>query len=481
MADVVQLTTAATQLTAPIDSVVVTVYPREKLDEERVELFAELLKTGHVFDPVKVVEQDKVLYLLDGCHRVEAHKKAGQTEITYEIHNVEKKYWLLEAGRLNGRSSKPLATGEIKQMILRAYQKDGVTPEEIFHYLKDICSKSWIYKTLAPIRALEKDALKQRLFDLHRAGKSYSEIENLTGVNRATAQRWVTQHTEFLSVNGGDAKSDNEIKAKQRKLEITGDGTSDDSLDRNSANHQTPPCNVQGGLINQTPSAIQDNKDGFCNHNRESWYHLKKNVKSFYDWKTNDETTLFCLHEINHSVPINAICQMSETSQCCVQRIALALLCYYHYENTSFSQVVAKTAISEDGAWFISWLFLHLPNVIPSRKVLFDWILANLDGCRFSKEINTLIRKEKLYWHFVSGGQPVPWENKTNRLVLTKEDLPLGLFETLQSCIETIMELKTLSRGKKWDRIAVEMILEPLNRMQITINDVRDFLRTCLR
>ena len=40
MADVVQLTAATTQLTAPIGSIVVTVYPREKLDEERVDLFA---------------------------------------------------------------------------------------------------------------------------------------------------------------------------------------------------------------------------------------------------------------------------------------------------------------------------------------------------------------------------------------------------------------------------------------------------------
>jgi hypothetical protein len=37
MADVVQLTAAATQLTAPIGSIVVTIYPPEKLDEERVE------------------------------------------------------------------------------------------------------------------------------------------------------------------------------------------------------------------------------------------------------------------------------------------------------------------------------------------------------------------------------------------------------------------------------------------------------------
>lgn len=172
---------------------------------------------------------------------------------------------------------------------------------------------------------------------------------------------------------------------------------------------------------------------------------------------------------------------MSEISESCVQRIALALLCFYHYENMSDSQVVAKTAVSENGAGFISWIFIHLPNVIPSRKVLFDWILVNLDDCCFSKEINNLIRKEKLYWHYVSKGQPVPWENKKNRLVLTKEDLPPRLFETLQSCIETFMELKTLSRGKKWDRTAVEMMLEPLNRVQIAINDVRDFLRTCLQ
>ncbi len=481
MADVVQLTAATTKLTAPIGSILVTVYPREKLDEERVDLFADLLKTGHVFDPVKVVVQDQVLYLLDGRHRVEAHKKAGLTEITYEIQNIERKYWLLEAGRLNGRSSKPLATGEIKQMILSAYRNDGVTPDEIFRYLKDICSKSWIYKTLTPIRASEKDARKQRVFDLHRGGKSYSEIEKLTGVNRATAQRWVTQNTEVRAANEGDTDPDHVVEAKQRQSKNAGDWRADDRLDGDSASRQALPSNVQRGLIDATHSEIQDNNGGFNNRNRESWYNLKKNVESFYDWKPNDETTLFCLHEINYGVPIKAICQMSEISESCVQRIALALLCFYHYENMSVSQIVAKTAVSEDGARFISWIFVHLPNVIPSRKILFDWILVNLDDCRFSKEINNLIRKEKLYWHYVSKGQPVPWENKKNRLVLPKEDLPPRLFETLQSCIETFMELKTLSRGKKWDRTAVEMILEPLNRMQITINDVRDFLRTCLQ
>jgi uncharacterized protein YerC len=347
MTNVVQLTVAATQPTAPIGSIVVTVYPREKLDEERVDLFADLLKTGHVFDPVKVVVQDHVLNLLDGRHRIKAHKKAGLTEITYEIQNVERKYWLLEAGRLNGRSSKPLATGEIKQMILRAYQNDGVTPDEIFCYLKDICSKSWIYKTLTPIRASEKDVRKQRVFDLNRRGKSYSEIEKQTGVNRATAQRWVTQNTEVRAANERDTDPDYVVETTQRQSKKAGDGRADDRLDGDSVSRQSLSSNVQRSRIDGTHSAVQDSYGGFSNHNRESWYHLKKNVESFYDWKPNDETTLFCLHEINYSVPIKAICQMSEISESGVQRIALALLCFYHYENMSDRQVVAKTTVSE--------------------------------------------------------------------------------------------------------------------------------------
>jgi hypothetical protein len=291
----------------------------------------------------------------------------------------------------------------------------------------------------------------------------------------------VTQNTEVRAANERDTDSDYVVEAKQRQSKNAGDWRADDRLDGDSASRQALSSNLLRSLIDETHSAVQDNNGGFSNHNRESWYNLKKNVESFYDWKPNDETTLFCLHEINYGVPTKAICQMSETSDACVQRIALALLCFYHYENMSVSQIVAKTAVSEDGARFISWIFVHLPNVIPSRKILFDWILVNLDDCRFSKEINNLIRKEKLYWYYISKGQPVPWENKKNRLVLTKEDLPPRLFETLQSCIETFMELKTLSRGKNWDRTAVEMILEPLNRMQITINDVRDFLRTCLQ
>ena len=48
-------------------------YPREGVDEERVKEFAELLKEGVKFDPIKVTNESVVL---DGIHRLKAHELA---------------------------------------------------------------------------------------------------------------------------------------------------------------------------------------------------------------------------------------------------------------------------------------------------------------------------------------------------------------------------------------------------------------------
>ena len=124
---------------APVDSILVTLDMREKMDEDRIVEFVDLLNAGHVLDPIIITVDDGVLYLIDGKYRIEAHKRAGIPEIEYDIVEEQRKHWILLAAKLNSGCALPLKIGELKKIIIRAYQ-DGSKPKEIYKYLQNRCS-----------------------------------------------------------------------------------------------------------------------------------------------------------------------------------------------------------------------------------------------------------------------------------------------------------------------------------------------------
>ena len=66
-------------------------YPRAKIDESVINRYAELLKEGVVFPPIKVAERNGKYIILDGAHRYLAHKKAGFDKIKVEVYNIPEK------------------------------------------------------------------------------------------------------------------------------------------------------------------------------------------------------------------------------------------------------------------------------------------------------------------------------------------------------------------------------------------------------
>jgi hypothetical protein len=65
-------------------------WPRFGLDEERAELFKDLLTSGEELPPVEVVPYEPDRYLIaDGVHRVNAASRAGRTEIGVVIIGLE--------------------------------------------------------------------------------------------------------------------------------------------------------------------------------------------------------------------------------------------------------------------------------------------------------------------------------------------------------------------------------------------------------
>ncbi len=81
-------------------------YPRVKIDESVVNHYAELIKEGVVFPPIKVVEKNGKYIILDGVHRYLAYKKAGFDKIRVEVYEIPEKDWFYYASLWNAEHGK---------------------------------------------------------------------------------------------------------------------------------------------------------------------------------------------------------------------------------------------------------------------------------------------------------------------------------------------------------------------------------------
>ena len=58
---------------------------RAVIDEAIVDEYADQLTEGATFPPVTVFQDGSTTYLADGFHRLEAHRRAGRSEIEAEV------------------------------------------------------------------------------------------------------------------------------------------------------------------------------------------------------------------------------------------------------------------------------------------------------------------------------------------------------------------------------------------------------------
>jgi hypothetical protein len=432
MADIINLKNNKRN-SAPVDSILVTFDMREKMDEDRISEFVDLLNAGHVLDPIIITIDDGVLYLIDGKYRIEAHKRAGIPEIEYDIVEEQRKHWILLAAKLNSGCALPLKKGELKKIIIRAY-KDGSKPKEIYKYLQNRCSWSWVRKTLAPYIRRVKEEKKKKVINLKKEGLKLSEIEKETGVNMKTAQRYIAQE-----LNHGPLDSD----CDKSKADIEED----------SEPH------------------IQKDKD-------MAWIALKKSFDKIHEWKPNDEATLFCIYKINAGELITRICKIIDYPEVTIRYIAVAMLFLYNYEDITTEDLSDKLpGISESQLTFIAWIMAHFPKVVPDRKSLFEWIQSNNHPYSDNDHARNLIRKEKLYWHFKARGETAPWEQKASKEYFREKDIPGDFGKIADLMIECLMDLQSSSRSKEMTKRAAQIIMEPCNRIMIAINSLMQTLR----
>jgi len=139
--------------------------PREKILEDLIKHYYELVVDGIEMTPVTVFFDGKHYWLGDGFHRYHAHKNAGFKDIEAEVINgTKRKAWIFSLSA-NGRHGMPRTNMDRRNSVIRALD-DPEIGEKSNREIGIICDVSHV--TVGRIkkeRELEKFPAKQPIRD----------------------------------------------------------------------------------------------------------------------------------------------------------------------------------------------------------------------------------------------------------------------------------------------------------------------------
>jgi hypothetical protein len=223
------------------------IYPREKTDWERVQLYKEAMEEGAEFPPIIIADD---YTLLDGNHRYYAYKELGIEEISAEVWEVPENLKPIFAQAVNTEkeiSDTPLTTGEKKKAILRDWEILSHLPkqeriETIARLLKT--SKGYVKKVLIQaglIRDLTNQ-MKTRALELKQAGLSTRQIAKVLEEEFGEKVSHMTIHNWLKSV-----------KSDTRVLNFTPNNTSPQGVKKfTQVKNFTPDNNYPHSGANNT-------------------------------------------------------------------------------------------------------------------------------------------------------------------------------------------------------------------------------------
>lgn len=167
-------------------------YPRQGgPDMERVSEFAELMKEGMTFPPVKATADGLVL---DGVHRVLAAGSIGWEEIEVEV--IEKgSNGLLTGASLNAKHGLPLTSEEKRAVALKVLEADPtLTLDEIAKPLA--VSRDRVERWTKGLRHDMTKQQKEQVRELRREGRTEKEISLEVGVPQSTVSDWLNENPQ---------------------------------------------------------------------------------------------------------------------------------------------------------------------------------------------------------------------------------------------------------------------------------------------
>jgi len=175
-----------------VDSVLVLndVYPRDGFDNNTVNSYA---LNVDALPPIIVTKEN---ILVDGYHRLLAHRLCGKKLIKAEIVDIPKERILWEATKLNAKHGKQLRVDEKRHLARKFYSNNHCTYAEISEVLavKESTLSNW----LSDLVQEEKEEQKRQIMDLYLQCCTYDEIESKLEVSSKTIAKTLSDFKNEL-------------------------------------------------------------------------------------------------------------------------------------------------------------------------------------------------------------------------------------------------------------------------------------------
>jgi DNA-binding CsgD family transcriptional regulator len=184
----------------PICDIIVdeAIYPREKIDRNRVAIFAENIRDGFTFDPIEVQpypEKKGKYRIMDGAHRWSAYKATGIIEAEAIIKNLDGADPLLYAAS-KAIGPRQLTEEEVKNTVRKVYQKNPKLTSSVIGKALGR-SRRTVDSYIADLRAVFQMQLDLKIFRMNRLGIPQERIAGRLGVDQKTIHNHLGKMAEL--------------------------------------------------------------------------------------------------------------------------------------------------------------------------------------------------------------------------------------------------------------------------------------------
>lgn len=176
-------------------------YPREGLDNETVSLYR--LNLDNL--PPILLNKDKIL--IDGYHRLTAHKLEKRNEIKVEFLSLKEEEIFLEAIKRNSIFGKQLTNKEKRNASIKLY-KSGIKNQVELGKILGV-SQQIISRWIADIKHIEDEERTEKILQLYLSCKTETEIAKEVGCSQQAISKILKEITTEISSNTEFGKSCN--------------------------------------------------------------------------------------------------------------------------------------------------------------------------------------------------------------------------------------------------------------------------------
>lgn len=169
-------------------------YPRRKWDSMTVTMLR------NAIDNIPPIQINKNRILIDGLHRLQAHKLEGKTTIKAIVRDTKDQDILWEATRLNATHGKQLTLEEKEELSKRFFKEKNLTEAEIANALSVSIGK--ISEWVSNIRKERNEDRNQKILELYLRCWTEERIAEEVGLKKSQVDNVISSF--FTDENNGN-------------------------------------------------------------------------------------------------------------------------------------------------------------------------------------------------------------------------------------------------------------------------------------